>query len=256
MTNTIPTARFLAGTLLAAAAAAGAAGPVAAQERVRGADAVRTEVTLDPATGERSAEVLRPLTADERLRVEAALEEAGPWPGPVDGVFDDRTGEALSRLQRREGLAVCGCVDVETLERLGVSTRVVMTTLARSAAGSRSEVEVIYPSRPSPGLPGGERSRAADGERSDRAAERASGQGAPGGDRAAGRSRGEGPAYRRHGHRHGFRRYFGVPVLVPGVAPPTPLPPRLGEPAPPPRAPSVGRLPARPKPPGRVAPPR
>ena len=198
--------------------------PLSGQPAPARAAAVRTTVTFDPATGERTAEVLRPLTADERLRVEAALEAAGLRPGAIDGRFDQRTREALSRLQRRDGLSVCGCVNVATLERLDVPTRTVMTTLA-GADPSEREVEVLYPTRPSPGPASagrgaGEDARDGVGPHGDARPATAEG-------RARGRSRTSGRTART-GVRWGS--FTGYPVLVPVFGPPGPLPPRLGEP--------------------------
>lgn len=243
---------LLAGLLLVPALllAAGPA-PLSAQQGTAGAAAVRTTVTLDPATGERTEEVLRPLTADERLRVEGALEAAGLRPGAVDGRFDERTREALTRLQRRDGLPVCGCVDAATLERLRVPTRTVMTTLAGADAASGREVEVVYPSRPSPEVAPAARGAghgAGDGVGPDGDPRPAIAAGP-----ARDRSRTPGRTVRT-GVRSGS--FTGFPVLVPVFEPPGPLPPRLGEPAAPREAPAVGRLPARPKPPRRVPPPR
>lgn len=237
---------------------AGAPGLLAAQDRPPGADALRAVETFDPTTDERTSEVMRPLTADERLRVEAALAAAGASPGEVDGRFDQRTRKALSRLQRRKGLAVCGCVDVATLDRLGVPTRTVMTTLADAGDASGRDVEVVYPSRPSSepaarrreGRPG--RDGAPDRDRADRPRD-----GETPGDRAA-RERAADRRTLTRRPRADFRSrsFFGFPVPVPVLAPPRPLPPRTAEPAAPHEAPATGRLPARPKPPRRVPPPR
>lgn len=242
----------LCGFVLGAAVLAGSGiGPLSAQDRPRGADALRTVVTFDPTSGERSTEVLRPLTPDERLRVEAALEEAGYVPGRVDGIFDDRTEEALAELQRREGLPACGCVDTSTLARLGVPTRTVMTTLAGAGDASTRQVEVVYPDRPSPparsrsGRAGPETAAGSSGD--DRPA-----TSAPEDDRQV-----EGSESARPGRpvlRSPF--FLGIPALVPGTSPAAIHPPRLGEPTSPRRAPTVGRLPARPVPPRRVPPPR
>lgn len=237
---------------------AGGPGALAAQDRPPGADAVRAVENFDPATGERTTELMRPLTADERLRVEAALASAGASPGEVDGRFDRRTRDALSRLQRREGLAVCGCVDVATLDRLGVPTRTVMTTLADAGDASGRDVEVVYPSRPSPdpaarrGESRSGRDGAPDRDRADRPRD---------GETAGARAATEPAADRRTLSRRPradfrSRSFVGFPVPVPVLAPPRPLPPRTAEPAAPREAPATGRLPARPKPPRRVPPPR
>lgn len=231
--------------------AAGWIGPLSAQDQSRGADALRAVVTFNPTTGERSTDLLRPLTPDERLRVEAALEEAGSTPGRVDGVFDDRTEEALADLQRREGLPVCGCVDVSTLARLGVPTRTVMTTLAGAEDASSRQVEMVYPNRPSPSARSGGR-RTGPGQ-----AAGTSGEERP----ATGPSEDEPRAERSRPTRPGrpvLRSPFllGSPALVPAASPPVILPPGAGEPASPRQAPTVGRLPARPLPPRRVPPPR
>lgn len=231
--------------------AAGWIGPLSAQDRSRGADALRAVVTFDPTTGERSTDLLRPLTPDERLRVEAALEEAGPSPGRVDGVFDDRTEEALAELQRREGLPVCGCVDVSTLDRLGVPTRTVMTTLTGAEDASSRQVEMIYPNRPSPSARSGGR-RAVPGQAAGTGGEERQATGTS----EAGR-RAEGSRPTRPG-RPVLRSFFllGFPALVPAASSPALLSPGAGEPTSPRQAPTVGRLPARPLPPRRVPPPR
>jgi hypothetical protein len=58
---------------------------------------------------------------EERLRaVRAALTERGYHAGPLDGVMNPRTAEALRTFQRRHGLHVSGRPDPATVAALGL----------------------------------------------------------------------------------------------------------------------------------------
>lgn len=258
-------ARRLATLALAAVLAAGAAGPAAAQRppavpgasaapRIPGAGAaVRAVATFDPATGERTRELLTPLTPMERRTVERALVRQGLLaPGAADGVLDDRTAAALRRLQEREGLEACGCANLATARALGIPVRTVTTVLARSGdggpdRGGGERVEVLYPGGPPAPGPG-----AADA-------------GPAGEEAASGAGAGRDPA-RSRGAFH-VPGVLPVPILIPGALSGAPLAPGVFSPfapaagaadagaVPAGRPDGVGRLPARPLPSPRVSPP-
>jgi peptidoglycan hydrolase-like protein with peptidoglycan-binding domain len=58
---------------------------------------------------------------EERLRaVRAALSERGYQAGPLDGMMNERTAEALRSFQRRHGLHVSGRPDPATVAALGL----------------------------------------------------------------------------------------------------------------------------------------
>lgn len=106
-----------------------------------------------PATGERQHRLVAPLSAEERRAVERALREAGEAPGPIDGQVTPATEEALRAYQKRRGLTPCGCVNWETVRRLGLPTTVTITEVAAGdgpAQDPASGVEVVYPSTPGP----------------------------------------------------------------------------------------------------------
>ena len=145
----------LAGGLLLA----GSPSSAAAQDA-----SVRAIATVVPSEGRRSLELMRPLTAPEVAAVQRRLAELGYRPGEPDGALDDAARRALEAFQRQEGLAVCGCVDVATVRRLGLELRVLVTRVAagdgRSGGGDGAEqeaadVEVLYPTttRPAPPEP-------------------------------------------------------------------------------------------------------
>lgn len=159
-------AAALTATFAAGALAVGTTGVDAQQARSAEASSLRAVEVVEPSSGETTRSLVRPLTASERLRVEAELDEAGLRPGEVDGVFDDATARALRGFQREHELEPCGCVDLPTAETLGIDVRVVMTEIASTGEGprasatdrpdrsgaraARDEVEVIYPISPAP----------------------------------------------------------------------------------------------------------
>lgn len=143
-------AAALAATFAAGALALGTTGADAQQRRSAEASSLRAVEVVEPSSGQTTRSLVRPLTASERLRVEAELDEAGLRPGEVDGIFDEATARALRGFQREHELEPCGCVDLPTAETLGIDVRVVMTEIASSGDGARAEVEMIYPSSPAP----------------------------------------------------------------------------------------------------------
>jgi peptidoglycan hydrolase-like protein with peptidoglycan-binding domain len=66
----------------------------------------------------RTSEAALDLSAINKRRIEASLATLGLEPGPVDGVFDDNTRNALRIYQRDRGLTVSGYVDEATVVRL------------------------------------------------------------------------------------------------------------------------------------------
>ena len=136
---------------------AGSPSPAVAQDA-----SVRAIATVDPAEGRRSLELMHPLTAPEIASVQRRLAELGYRPGEPDGALDGATRRALEAFQRREGLEVCGCVDVRTVRRLDLGIRVLVTRVeggaGRSGGGGVAEegtadVEVLYPSTTRPAAP-------------------------------------------------------------------------------------------------------
>jgi peptidoglycan hydrolase-like protein with peptidoglycan-binding domain len=216
-------AAALAATFAAGALALGTTGADAQQRRSAEASSLRAVEVVEPSSGETTRSLVRPLTASERLRVEAELDEADHRPGEVDGTFDESTARALRAFQREHELEPCGCVDLPTAETLGIDVRVVMTEIASAGdetrasdtdrpdrsgtAAARADVEMIYPSSPVPAP-----------EPAGRAAESASGApAAQGGTAGAAAATGAGPpevpvTYHRGGAFAGTR--VGVPFFV------------------------------------------
>jgi peptidoglycan hydrolase-like protein with peptidoglycan-binding domain len=68
--------------------------------------------------------------------VQAWLEAEGFAPGPIDGIWGPRTREAVSHLQRRDGLNVTGDLDNPTLKRiLGDAAPARGVTVVRNPGG-------------------------------------------------------------------------------------------------------------------------
>ena len=63
------------------------------------------------------------LTGRDVRAIQQALWEAGFYAGPIHGVFDRETSEALKAFQRARGLAVTGIADAGTWIALGVLVR-------------------------------------------------------------------------------------------------------------------------------------
>ncbi len=60
------------------------------------------------------------MSQDDKVGMEQALADSGYDPGPVDGVIDDQTRDALREFQEDRELVATGIVDRETRELLGV----------------------------------------------------------------------------------------------------------------------------------------
>jgi hypothetical protein len=60
------------------------------------------------------------VTADDIKKAKEALKAKGLNPGPIDGVLDGKTQQALRDFQKANKLAVTGDLDQQTAEKLGV----------------------------------------------------------------------------------------------------------------------------------------
>ena len=60
------------------------------------------------------------MSQDEKIDMEQALADSGYDPGPIDGVIDDQTRDALREFQEDHALVATGIVDPATGELLGV----------------------------------------------------------------------------------------------------------------------------------------
>jgi peptidoglycan hydrolase-like protein with peptidoglycan-binding domain len=60
------------------------------------------------------------VSAPDVKRAEEALVKKGFNPGPVDGVIDSQTQQALRDFQRMNNLQVTGTLDHETADKLGI----------------------------------------------------------------------------------------------------------------------------------------
>jgi len=61
------------------------------------------------------------VTADDIKKAKEALKAKGLNPGPIDGVLDGKTQQALRDFQKANKLPVTGILDSRTAEKLGVS---------------------------------------------------------------------------------------------------------------------------------------
>jgi hypothetical protein len=61
------------------------------------------------------------VTADDIKKAKEALKAKGLNPGPIDGVLDGKTQQALRDFQKANKLPVTGVLDPQTAEKLGVS---------------------------------------------------------------------------------------------------------------------------------------
>ena len=61
------------------------------------------------------------VTADDIKKAKEALKAKGHNPGPIDGVLDGKTQQALRDFQKANRLPVTGVLDAKTAEKLGVS---------------------------------------------------------------------------------------------------------------------------------------
>jgi peptidoglycan hydrolase-like protein with peptidoglycan-binding domain len=114
---------------------------------------VRVIAHFDPATDERTFEVLEPLSGSEILSLQEALGRNGVDPGARDGQLGPVTRAALTSFQRDRSLGVCGCVSYETVLALGLRARVVQTVIG--PAPDFPDVKVIMPrGAPAPSMSG------------------------------------------------------------------------------------------------------
>jgi len=61
------------------------------------------------------------VTADDIKKAKEALKAKGLNPGPIDGILDGKTQQALRDFQKANRLAVTGDLDQQTAEKLGVA---------------------------------------------------------------------------------------------------------------------------------------
>jgi peptidoglycan hydrolase-like protein with peptidoglycan-binding domain len=60
------------------------------------------------------------MSAENIKKIEQALQAKGHNPGPVDGVMDERTQQALRNFQKANNLPATGVLDQQTAAKLGV----------------------------------------------------------------------------------------------------------------------------------------
>jgi len=77
------------------------------------------------------------LSATEIREVQQVLIDRGFLTGQVDGVFNDRTRQALISFQRREGIQASGSIDSRTVSSLGLSNKIGEQS-NQSTSGSQS----------------------------------------------------------------------------------------------------------------------
>jgi hypothetical protein len=63
------------------------------------------------------------VTADDIKKAKEALKAKGHTPGPIDGVLDGKTQQALRDFQKANKLPVTGVLDEQTAEKLGVNLK-------------------------------------------------------------------------------------------------------------------------------------
>lgn len=127
------------------------------REAPPGTSGVRVVSYMARAGGPATHRVVEPLRATEVLAVQEALATSGHDPGALDGLMGPATRVALRRFQNTAGVAVCGCIDYETIVGLGLRPLVIQTVIGDAA--DEPDVEIIAPPRaiapeePSPALP-------------------------------------------------------------------------------------------------------
>ena len=72
-----------------------------------------------PSTGDQGT--MAGVTADDIKKAKEALKAKGLNPGPMDGVLDGKTQQALRDFQKANKLPVTGNLDPQTAEKLGVN---------------------------------------------------------------------------------------------------------------------------------------
>ena len=77
------------------------------------------------------------LSETEIREVQQVLIDRGFLTGQVDGVFNDRTRQALISFQRREGIQASGSIDSRTVSSLGLSNKIGQQS-NQSTSGSQS----------------------------------------------------------------------------------------------------------------------
>jgi hypothetical protein len=77
------------------------------------------------------------LSTTEIREVQQVLIDRGFLTGQVDGVFNDRTRQALISFQRREGIQASGSIDSRTVSSLGLSNKIGQQS-NQSTSGSQS----------------------------------------------------------------------------------------------------------------------
>jgi peptidoglycan hydrolase-like protein with peptidoglycan-binding domain len=60
------------------------------------------------------------MSAEDIKKIEQALQAKGHNPGPVDGVMDEKTRQALRAFQKANNLSATGVLDQQTAAKLGV----------------------------------------------------------------------------------------------------------------------------------------
>ncbi|XIA64055.1 peptidoglycan-binding domain-containing protein [Bradyrhizobium sp. TZ2] len=78
------------------------------------------------------------LSEAEIREVELVLIERGLLTGEADGVFDDRTREALITFQRQEGIETSGSIDTRTVATLGLSNKIGQQRTGQSTTEGQS----------------------------------------------------------------------------------------------------------------------
>lgn len=78
-------------------------------------------------------------STEDIRKLEQALQAKGYNPGPVDGIMDKQTQDALREFQKKNNLAVTGNVDKETAAKLGIQWGTTSRSPGEPAPGSRRE---------------------------------------------------------------------------------------------------------------------
>jgi len=138
-------ARKLYPVVFLAAVAVSACSPTSREGRQSGTSAPRSSTAPPPgdfnaqpqeggSTGRITPEMSRDARGDfnDVARVQQALKERGYDPGPVNGVMNEQTRDALRAFQTARNLRPTGTIDAETARALGLQS-------APAGASSRPE---------------------------------------------------------------------------------------------------------------------
>lgn len=80
-------------------------------------------------------------TGDEVKKIQNVLKDQGYYDGAIDGIFGNKTKNAVTQYQKEKGLSVDGVVGPKTLQSMGISSDVQVS--ADAGSFSSSDVDLL-----------------------------------------------------------------------------------------------------------------